>query len=101
MEGTKAHALGAECGAVFLGKRLDILKHLFAWQYAKRFNNAKGNATGNALQAFVFLQFYKWLKQACDMAIKELNGRQVKGRALKVNEAKPREDRPPQRRPRY
>lgn len=38
---------------------------------------------------------------AADMAIKELNGRQVKGRALKVNEAKPREDRPPQRRPRY
>ena len=38
---------------------------------------------------------------AADMAVKELNGRQVKGRALKVNEAKPREDRPPQRSPRY
>ncbi len=37
---------------------------------------------------------------AANMAVKELNGRQVKGRALKVNEAKPREDRPPQR-PRY
>ena len=38
---------------------------------------------------------------AADMAIKELNGRQVKGRALKVNEAKPRADKPPQRHPRY
>ena len=38
---------------------------------------------------------------AADMAIKELNGKQVKGRALKVNEAKPRADKPPQRHPRY
>ncbi len=56
------------------------------------------NVTGQS-KGFGFVEMQD--NSAADMAIKELNGRQVKGRALKVNEAKPREDRPPQRRPRY